>query len=243
VVSLRGIAKSFGATRAVDGVDLDLITGEVHGLIGENGAGKSTLMRVLAGFFPDYDGTIAIAGREVDIDTPAQAHREGIALVHQELSLLPELTVAENIFLGREPRGFLPGFVSFSLMTRKARAVLAECGIGVDPSTRVDHLSIAERQLVEIVKGEASTPRVLILDEPTQGVDVAGRAEIHARIAELARSGVAILLISSDSGELLALADRVTVLRRGRVAGTLAGDDLVPERVLALALGVEGASS
>src|SRR5688572_9496359 len=96
-VSLRGIAKSFGATRAVDGVDLDLMLGEVHGLVGENGAGKSTLMRVLAGFFTDYDGMITIAGRRVDLKSPAQARLEGIALVHQELSLLPELTVAENV--------------------------------------------------------------------------------------------------------------------------------------------------
>ena len=216
VVSLRGIAKSFGATRAVDGVDLDLMAGEVHGLIGENGAGKSTLMRVLAGFFPDYDGTIAIAGREVDIDTPAQAHREGIALVHQELSLLPELTVAENIFLGREPRGFLPGFVSFSLMTRKARAVLAECGIGADPSTRVDHLSIAERQLVEIVKGVASAPRVLILDEPTSSLTITEVRELFTVIRSLAARGTAIVYISHKLDEIFAVTDCVTVLRDGR---------------------------
>jgi len=129
MVSLRAIAMRFGATRAVDGIDLDLNGAEVHGLIGENGAGKSTLMRVLAGFFDDYEGAISIDGRRVDIASPAHARREGIALVHQELSLLPEFTVAENIFLGREPRGRVPGSVSFPRMNREAQAALVGCGV------------------------------------------------------------------------------------------------------------------
>jgi len=114
-VRLRGIAKSFGGTRALDGVDLDLSSGEAHGLIGENGAGKSTLMRILAGFFSDYGGQIAIEGQAVRLTSPAQARGRGVALVHQELSLLPELTVAENILLGREPRGTVPGFIGFAV--------------------------------------------------------------------------------------------------------------------------------
>jgi ABC-type sugar transport system ATPase subunit len=225
VVSLRGIAKSFGATRAVDGVDLDLTSGEVHGLIGENGAGKSTLMRVLAGFFDDYDGMIAVAGRPVDIATPAQARREGIALVHQELSLLPEFTVAENIYLGREPRGLFPGFVSFSDMTRQARAVVSECGIALDPSARVDQLSIAERQLVEIVKGVSASPRVLILDEPTSSLTIHEVRELFAIVRRLAARGTAIVYISHKLDEIFAVTDRVTVLRDGRkVASALTAE-------------------
>jgi ABC-type sugar transport system ATPase subunit len=215
-VSLRGIAKSFGATRAVDGVDLDLMPGEVHGLIGENGAGKSTLMRVLAGFFADYDGTIEVAGRLVDIATPAQARREGIALVHQELSLLPEFTVAENIFLGREPRGLFPGIVSFSGMARQARAALSENGVAIKPSTRVDHLGIAERQLVEIVKGVSASPRVLILDEPTSSLTIHEVRELFAIVRRLAARGTAIVYISHKLDEIFAVTDRVTVLRDGR---------------------------
>ena len=122
-VRLRRIAKSFGATRALDGVDLDLSSGEAHGLIGENGAGKSTLMRILAGFFSDYGGQIAIEGQAVRLTSPAQARGRGVALVHQELSLLPELTVAENILLGREPRGTVPA-MSFS----RARAIWPAIG-------------------------------------------------------------------------------------------------------------------
>jgi ribose transport system ATP-binding protein len=172
VVTMCGIAKAFGATRAVDGVDLDLWPGEVHGLVGENGAGKSTLMRILAGTFADYEGTISIAGRAVDIRSPAHARSKGIALVHQELSLLPELTVAENIFLGREPNGLLPGFISRRSIESEARHALAECGIGIPASAKVERLSIAERQLVEIVKGVSASPRVLVLDEPTSSLTI-----------------------------------------------------------------------
>jgi ABC-type sugar transport system ATPase subunit len=216
VVSLRGIAKSFGATRAVDGVDMDLISGEVHGLIGENGAGKSTLMRVLAGFFADYNGTIAIDGRHVDIGNPAQARREGIALVHQELSLLPEFTVAENIFLGREPRGLFPGVVSFAEMIRRTTSILAESGIAVGASTKVSDLSIAQRQLVEIIKGVSASPRVLVLDEPTSSLTTHEVRELFAITRRLTERGTAIVYISHKLDEIFAVTDRVTVLRDGR---------------------------
>lgn len=216
VVSLRGIAKRFGATQAVDGVDIDVIPGEVHGLIGENGAGKSTLMRVLAGFFADYDGTIAIDGRHVDIASPAQARREGIALVHQELSLLSEFTVAENIFLGREPRGLFPGTVSFTKMVRRASVLLAESGIAVGASIKVSDLSIAQRQLVEIVKGVSASPRVLILDEPTSSLTTHEIRELFAIVRRLAERGTAIVYISHKLDEIFAITDRVTVLRDGR---------------------------
>jgi rhamnose transport system ATP-binding protein len=220
LVSLRGIAMRFGATRAVDGVDLDLDAGEIHGLIGENGAGKSTLMRVLAGFFDDYEGAIFIEGRETDIASPADARREGVALVHQELSLLPEFTVAENIFLGCEPGGVLPGTVSFARMRREAQRALSECGVSVDPAAKVESLSIAERQLVEIVKGVALAPRVLILDEPTSSLTIHEVQELFAILRKLALRGTAIVYISHKLDEIFAITDRVTVLRDGRKVAT-----------------------
>ena len=225
----------FGATRAVDGVDLDLKAGEIHGLIGENGAGKSTLMRVLGGFFDDYDGAISIAGRPVDLASPAAARREGVALVHQELSLLPEFTVAENIFLGREPFGRLPGMVSFSRMRQEAAKALSNCGVNVDPAAKVDDLSMAERQLVEIVKGVAFAPRVLILDEPTSSLTIREVRELFAIVRRLAVRGTAVVYISHKLDEVFAITDRITVMRDGRkVASAPTSDWTEPALVRAM---------
>jgi ABC-type sugar transport system ATPase subunit len=220
VVRLRAIAKMFGATRAVDSVDLDLFAGEVHALVGENGAGKSTLMRVLAGFFQDYGGAISIGGESVRLTAPAQARARGIVLVHQELSLLPELSVAENIVLGREPPARLRGFIARRSTEAEARRHLDDCGIDVDPAIKVERLSIAERQRVEIVKGVAASPRVLILDEPTSSLTIRETRELFRIVERLVARGTSIVYISHKLEEVFALADRVSVLRDGRKAAT-----------------------
>jgi rhamnose transport system ATP-binding protein len=216
VAELHEIGKSFGATRAVDGVSLELRLGEVHGLVGENGAGKSTLMRVLAGFFPDHDGRITIGGEPAQMTSPAEARAHGVVLVHQELSLLPELTVAENIYLGREPQGALRGFISRAAIERLAQRELSVCGVAIDAAAKVDRLSIAERQLVEIVKGVSAEPRILILDEPTSSLTVNEIEELFSIVHRLAAKGTAIVYISHKLDEIFALTDRVTVLRDGR---------------------------
>ncbi len=215
-VRLRGVSKQFGAVRVVDSVDLDLAAGEVHGLVGENGAGKSTLMRILAGFHPDYAGVIELDGRAVRVASPGQARALGIALVHQELSLLPELTVAENVLLGREPYARVPGFISRRAAEAQTRAILRELGVALDPGARVERLSVAERQLVEIAKGVSLRPRVLILDEPTSSLTVHEARELFRVVRGLRRHGTAVVYISHRLGEILSLCDRVTVLRDGR---------------------------
>jgi rhamnose transport system ATP-binding protein len=223
IIRLRGMRKTFAANVAVDGVDLDLFPGEVHALVGENGAGKSTLMRVLAGLNPDYEGEIFFAGletRPTRIRNPNHARKMGIAIAHQELSLVPELSAAENIFLGDEPRAMLPGFIARRRLRDEARRILGEMGVAIDPGRKVSELSVACRQLVEIAKGLAANPRVLILDEPTSSLTAREIVDLLAVIGRLRARGAAIVYISHKLDEVFAVADRITVLRDGRVAAS-----------------------
>ena len=222
LVSMRRISKAFGPTVAVDGVDLDLLPGEIHGLVGENGAGKSTLMRVLSGFYADYAGELAIDGHAVRILSPGQARALGIGLVHQELSLVPELTVADNIFLGREPSARLPGFINLAAARAQARLLCDELGVDLHPEARVARLSIAERQLVEIAKGVALNPRVLILDEPTSSLTHQEIGRLLDIVRSLAARGMTLVYISHKLDEVFAVADRITVLRDGKRVATAA---------------------
>jgi ABC-type sugar transport system ATPase subunit len=234
---MRSVAKSFGATRAVDRIDLDLFPAEVHAIVGENGAGKSTLMRVLAGFFRDYGGAITIGAEKVHLATPAQARQRGIVLVHQELSLLPELTVAENILLGREPRARLPGFISRSATEAEAVRHLQSCGIEIDPAIKVERLTIAARQLVEIVKGVSAAPRVLILDEPTSSLTIRDIRELFRIIQRLAARRTAVVYISHKLDEVFAIATRVTVLRDGKRVETAPIGDWTEARLVRAMVG------
>lgn len=216
VVSLRGISKAFGGTVAVNQVDLDIYPGQVHAVVGENGAGKSTLMRVLAGFYPDYGGEIYVRGKLERVSSPGLAITLGIALVHQELCLVPELSVAENIFLGREYAGRLPGLIDPKQAERQAAQILAEVAAQISPHEKIVHLSIAKQQLVEICKGISRNSAVLILDEPTSSLTVPEIKELFAVIRSLKTRGVAIVYISHKLAEVFEIADQVTVMRDGQ---------------------------
>src|SRR5215468_4704704 len=170
IVKMVNISKSFTGTDAVRNVDLEFLSGEVHGLVGENGAGKSTLMRVLAGMYPDYSGEIFLNGRSTKIHSPRLARELGIAMVHQELSLVPDLSVAENMFLGREARSRIPALIDRRRVAEEAHSVLAEIEAGISPAQRINQLSVAKQQLVEIAKGISMHSRILILDEPTSSL-------------------------------------------------------------------------
>jgi ABC-type sugar transport system ATPase subunit len=215
VVRLMGIRKSFGSTQAVANVDLEIFAGEVHALVGENGAGKSTLMRILAGLFPEYEGRIEVAGHETRITSVRQAKHLGVALVHQELSLVPELSVAENIVLGQEPSSVIPGFISRKKSQEHAAALLKEMGIAIDPKMKVAKLSVAIRQLVEIAKGLSTKPKVLILDEPTSSLTAPEIKELFRVVRRLLERGTAVVYISHKLDEIFELADRITILRDG----------------------------
>ncbi|WP_163506161.1 sugar ABC transporter ATP-binding protein [Fodinicola acaciae] len=219
ILAMRGIAKEFPGVRALTGVSMDVRAGEVHALLGENGAGKSTLCNILSGVFTDYDGTIELAGEEADIHHPKDAQSLGIGMIHQELNLVPELSIADNIFLGREPRTRW-GTVNRPVMYEESRKLLAELGLRLDPRRLVRTCQIAEQQLIEVAKALSLNVRVLIMDEPTSALADAEVRLLFAVIRRLVARGVAVVYISHRLEELYEIADRVTVLRDGGYIGT-----------------------
>ena len=220
VLEMRGISKTFPGVKALTRVDLTVYPGEVHALMGENGAGKSTLMKVLSGAYQaDAGGTIRLDGREVTIGGPLAAKQLGIAVIYQELSLSPNLTVAENIYLGREPKS--GPFVDRKAMLTGCAEVLKRLGASFRPTTVVGTLSIAERQLVEIARAIHAEARILVMDEPTTALSARETDRLFELIRRLRTEGLAIIYISHRMAEIYELADRVSVLRDGSQVGTL----------------------
>jgi ribose transport system ATP-binding protein len=215
VLEVRDVAKRFGATTALDGVDLTLSAGEVHALIGENGAGKSTLMNVLAGAVRPDRGAMRVDGRPYAPAGPGDARRRGVALIHQELCLCPHLSAAENMLLGLEPsRG---GWVQRGAMGRRARALLERFGRAtLDPDARVADLPLAAQQVVEICRALAADARILLMDEPTSSLQREDVDRLFALIRQLAARGIAIVYISHFLEEVREIAGRYTILRDGR---------------------------
>jgi ribose transport system ATP-binding protein len=236
LVAMDGVAKSFPGVRALDGCSFELCAGEVHALVGENGAGKSTLMKVLAGVHRADQGTIRIAGREVAIASPRAARDLGISIIHQELRLLPHLTVAQNLFIGREPRR-LRFLVDDRATIEQASALLGRLGIRLDPRARVGELSVARQQMVEIARALSLEARVLIMDEPTAALTDAEVAELFRITRGLRAGGVGIVHISHRLEELPVISDRITVMRDGRTIETLATRDASIEQIIRLMVG------
>jgi len=237
---MRGISKRFPGTLALDAVDFEAAAGTIHGLLGENGAGKSTLLKILAGDYQASEGTIEIAGEPVTIASPRDAREHGIGIVYQELSLLPNLTVAENISLGIEPT--VGGRIDASLLKRRARETLASIGVAaVDPERKVGELSLAERQLVEIARLlTIRQPRVLVFDEPTTALNHHDVLRFFSIMARLRDDGVAVIFVSHRYREVLEICDECTVLRNGRRVGHVQRGEASLERLVALTLGQRG---
>jgi len=235
-LSMEQISKRFPGTLAVDGVDFSVYAGEVHALIGENGAGKSTLMKILAGSFNDYAGTIRINDRPVDLHTPAAAKAYGIQMIHQELSLAPPLSLAENLLAGRLPRRW--GFVlDRKAMRAESRRWLERVGLDLDGDTIVEDISQHEAQLVEIAKALANHPCILVMDEPTSALSRQEVQRLFEIIRRLRRQGLAIVYISHHLDEVLEIADRVTVLRDGRKVATHEIRDVSASQLVELMVG------
>ncbi len=235
VLRAESISKSFGPIEVLSGVTLDLNPGEVHAVIGENGAGKSTLMRILSGHVAPSKGSLHLDGQPIAFAGPVDAESRGIVLVHQEILLAEDLTVAQNIFLGREIRRF--GFVDDKAMRRQTRAILAELGTAIDPDREVRRLSIADRQLVQIARALLVPNRVIAFDEPTAVLTPVEAESLFDIIRKLRGQGIAILYISHRLNEVKAIADRVTVLRDGRHIATRDIEGLEPVEMARLMVG------
>jgi ribose transport system ATP-binding protein len=223
LLELRRASKTYPGVRALDGADLRVEEGEVHAILGENGAGKSTLMKIVAGSVAPDEGGMTVDGQPVPFGSPEAAQGAGVAMVYQDLSLVPNLSVAENVLLGRWPRGRW-GTIDWGSLLSEARRHLGRIGLGGDPHRPVGELGMAERQLVEIAKALSIQVRVLLLDEPTSALSDPEARRLFQIIRDLRSSGVAIVYVSHRLGEVLEIADRITVLRDGRVIGTVESD-------------------
>ncbi|HET7457451.1 MAG TPA: sugar ABC transporter ATP-binding protein [Gemmatimonadaceae bacterium] len=238
LLTIDSLHKRFGGVHALRGVGLDVRAGEVHALVGENGAGKSTVINVLAGAVRPDSGTVAFDGREVAFRSPAESQASGIAVIHQELSTLPTLSVAENLFMGRMPsRG---GWVDRRAMRERATALLRDVGLDVDPGTIVRDLSVSQQQLVEIAKALSAGARLLVMDEPTASLTEHEVQRLLELVRRLRAGGVAVLYVSHRLPEVFAIADRVTVLRDGAHVRTVATAETTPAQVVGLMVGRAG---
>jgi D-xylose transport system ATP-binding protein len=218
LLEMQDIVKSFPGVRALDGVSLDLYPGEIHALVGENGAGKSTLIKILAGVYTEYGGSISIAGQRRRFRSVRESEDAGVAVVFQELSLVPELTVGENIFLGREPARL--GVVQWDELYSRASKLLSELGLDLNPRSRIGGLGTGTQQLVEIAKALSHKARILVLDEPTAALAEAEAEGLFAILNNLCAQGIGIIYVSHRLQEVFRLSQRVTVLRDGRTIST-----------------------
>ena len=231
-----GVGKAFVGNRVLDGVGLDVMPGEVHAIVGENGAGKSTLIKILGGVYQPDGGQLVVDGEARRFRSPREALAAGVVVIHQELSLAPSLSAEENIFLGRFPRKAF-GVIDRGLMRARTRQVFEQLGITVAPQDIVATLSIAQQQMVEIAKAISVDARILVLDEPTAVLDENRVDVLFATIERLRAKGLGIVFISHHLEEIFRIADRVTVLRDGRVTGSAKVADVDQEWLVARMIG------
>jgi ribose transport system ATP-binding protein len=238
IVEMTGIHKRFPGVHALRNVHFDLRAGEVHALMGENGAGKSTLMKILSGIYRRDEGDLLIDGQPADPDGPRAAQALGIGIIHQELSLMNDLTVAQNVFIGREPRRRF-GRLDEKALNRQTADIFDKMNLKLDPEAIVGSLTIAKQQMIEIAKALSFTSRVLIMDEPTAALNDAEIAELFVIIRQLKADGVGIIYISHKMDELKQIADRVTVMRDGEYVGTVPADETPISTIISMMVGRE----
>jgi ABC-type sugar transport system ATPase subunit len=236
MLKATGVSKSFFANKVLDSIDFDVRRGEVHALIGENGAGKSTLINIMGGIVQRDSGAIVFDGKKVDFAHPLEAMAAGISVVHQELSLAPNATVAENMFLRREKRNAF-GLNDWGAMARAASQVFKKIGIDIDPNAQIGSLSVGMQQLVEVAKAISIEAKLLIMDEPTSSLSEKEIDELFEVINDLRIQGLAIIFVSHKLSELFKIADRVTVLRDGRLVATAETSSLTRDDLISMMVG------
>lgn len=237
LIRMSGITKRFGRVTVLEGVRFEVAPGEVHVLAGENGAGKSTLMKILAGVYPDYEGHVEVGGRPVQFRTPLDANDAGVAVIHQELSLIGTMSVADNLFLGCMPtRG---GVVLAQQQVQQSRVWLKRLGLEIDPRRSVDEFPIATQQCIEIAKALSRNAKVIVMDEPTSALNAPEAERLFDLIAQLKAEGCGIVYISHKMDEIERLADRITVLRDGKYIGTAPASELPVPKLIQWMVGRE----
>ncbi len=236
---MEGISKVFPGVQALSDVTFEVAKGEIHALVGENGAGKSTLMKILTGAQPRDEGRITMRGEAVEIATPSDAQALGISMIHQELSLIPYLTVGQNIYLGREPRSRIPGFIDWPTLYAQSQQLLDRLNVDVDARAEVQGLRIAQQQMVEVTKALSLNADLIAMDEPTSALTKQETEVLFGVMHSLKAQGVSLIFISHRLGEVLEIADRVTVLRDGQLIGTVPIAELDEDRVVQMMVGRE----
>ncbi len=236
VLAFRGVTKRFGGATALDNVDFELLPGEIHGLVGENGAGKSTLMKILSGVHTPDEGEMILRGEVVQFASPAEAKARGIGMIYQELSCMPALSIAENVFLGSQPTN-RSGLINWKQMRRDASHHLGSLGIDVDVSSPAATLSLGGQQLVEIARVVFSGASIIVLDEPTSALSGPEALRLFRAMDELKARGASLVFISHFLEDVLAVSDRVTVLKNSRKVATLKNEGLTKQHLIQLMIG------
>lgn len=239
MIKMTDISKSFSGNKVLKNVQFSLEKGEIHALMGENGAGKSTLMKIMAGIYSRDSGTIEVKGQPVEFTSPKQAEAAGIAVIHQELNVLPHLSIAENLFLGKEETFGRTGILKTKGMEKKTRKILADLGLDIDPASPASTLSVGKQQIVEIAKALSVDAEVIIMDEPTAALTDREIDTLFATIRQLQKQGVSFIYISHRMEEIFSLCDRITILRDGEYVGERKISETSFEEIVQMMVGRE----